>query len=304
VKQRQPTNLAASVHARLLNQARSSGRSFNDLVQLYAMERFLYRLSKSPHGERFILKGALLLRVWDPASYRTTRDIDLLGRISNEIDTVVSIVQGVCQQAVEPDGVTFDPASVIGETIVEGADYAGIRIAFRGALGNTRLLMRIDIGFGDTVTPAARQVEFPTFLGMPAPRLKVYPPETTVAEKLQVMFRLGEANSRMKDFHDIWWLARALAFEGRTLAQAIAATCERRGTPVPTEPTALTPQLGADPSKAAQWRAFHRRLNPTDCPEDFTAVVEDIARFLRPVVEAVSRGAVFEREWRPAGPWT
>ncbi len=268
------------------------------------MERFLYRLSKSSYGERFILKGALLLRVWDPASYRTTRDIDLLGRVANEIDTVVSIVQDVCRQAVAPDGLIFDPASVRGETIVEAADYSGIRIAFRGTLGNTRLLMRIDVGFGDTVTPGAREVDFPTILGLPAPRLKAYPPETAVAEKLQVMLRLGEANSRMKDFHDIWWLARTVAFDGRTLAQAIAATCERRGTAVPAQPTALTPRFGADPAKASQWRAFRRRLTPMDCPEDFAVVVEEVARFLWPIVEAVSRGAAFEQAWRPAGQWT
>lgn len=304
MKRRRPSTLAASVHARLLNRARSSERSFNDLVHLYAMERFLYRLSKSLHAEKFILKGALLLRVWDPASYRTTRDIDLLGRVANEIKTVASIVQDLCRQAVEPDGLIFDPATVRGETIVEEADHSGIRIAFRGALGNTRLSMRIDVGFGDTVTPGAQEVEFPTFLDMPAPRLKAYPPETTVAEKLQVMLRLGEANSRMKDFHDIWWLARTFTFDGSTLAQAIAATCERRGTPVLAQPTALMPRFGANPSKTAQWRAFRRRLAPTDCPEEFAAVVEQVTRFLQPVLEALSRGAAFKQAWPPTGPWT
>ncbi len=303
MKKGQPTNLAASVHARLLNQARSSGRSFNDLVQLFSMERFSYRLSKSPHASKFVLKGALLLRVWDTASYRTTRDIDLLGRVANEIDTVESIVRDICQQTVEADGLVFDETSVLGAAIVEEADYSGIRVTFRGTLGNTRLAMQIDVGFGDTVTPGPRDIEFPTFLDMSAPCLKSYPPETTVAEKLEVMLRRGEANSRMKDFHDIWWLARGLSFDGATLAKAIRATCEHRGTAVPDQPTALTPGFAADPSKRAQWKAFRKRLMPAVCPEDFAEVVEKVTEFLLPVVAAISEGTPFQRNWRASGPW-
>jgi len=303
VKKGQPTNLAASVHARLLNQARSSGRSFNDLVQLFAMERFLYRLSESPHASKFVLKGALLLRVWDTASYRTTRDIDLLGRVANEIDTVESIVRDICQQTVEDDGLAFDESSVLGATIVEEADYSGIRVTFRGMLGNTRLAMQIDVGFGDRVTPEPRDIKFPTFLDMPGPCLKAYPPETTVAEKLEVMLRRGEANSRMKDFHDIWWLARGFSFDGATLARAIRTTCEHRGTAIPVQPLAMTLGFAADPSRRAQWKAFRKRLVPAVCPEDFPEVVEKVTEFLLPVVAAISNGTQFERNWQASGPW-
>lgn len=298
-----PKNLAASVHARLLNQARAGQRSFNDLAQLYAMERFLYRLSKSAHASRFILKGALLLRVWDSASYRATRDIDLLGHVANEVGTLVEIVQDACRQEVEPDGVVFDAESVQGRTIVEEAEYSGVRISFRGALGTTRLAMQIDIGFGDAITPGPTDIEFPTLLDMPSPRLRAYPPETVIAEKFEIMLRRRDANSRMKDFHDLWWMATHRSFDGAGLSRAIRATCSQRGTPIPVQPDALTPQFASDPTKVVQWGAFHRRLVPTECPADFAAVVSTVAEFLQPVADALSRSADFDRLWTPPGPW-
>ncbi len=199
-----PAIIAASVHARLMNIARAQGRSFNDLLQLYAMERFLHRLSRSSHGSRFTLKGALMLRVWNPATYRTTRDIDLLGRLSNAVDAVAEVVRDICRQEVDPDGLEFDAETVRGESIIEDGDYQGVRIGFRGSLGGARADMQIDVGFGDEVTPSPAEIEFPVLLANPAPRLIGYPPETTIAEKFEVMLKRGLANSRMKDFHDIW----------------------------------------------------------------------------------------------------
>lgn len=299
-----PSNVAASVHARLLNQARPGGRSFNDLLQLYAMERFLYRLSISKYAGRFVLKGAMLLRVWDQTSYRTTRDIDLLGRVSNEATVVESIIRDVCEQEVDPDGLIFDPASVQSNAIVEDADYAGVRVAFRGALGNARLSMQLDIGFGDRITPGPLTVEFPVLLAMPAARLQTYPPETVVAEKFQVMLQRAEANSRMKDFHDIWWIADRFDFAGQILAEAIRVTCSHRDTPVPAEPTAFTAAFAKNPSKIAQWKAFRKRLNPTDCPEAFEDLVEQVARFLRPVAASIHESVDFDRRWPAGGPWS
>ena len=303
MKKDAPGNLAASVHAQLLNQARSTERSFNDLLQLYAMERFLYRLSKSRHASRFILKGALLLRVWDKDSYRTTRDIDLLGRMPNDIAALEEIARSVCVQPIEPDGLQFDAATVTGATIVEDGDYEGVRIMFRGGLGNARIAMRIDVGFGDVVTPSPCEVEFPTLLDMPAPRLMAYAPETTVAEKFQIMLQRGAANSRMKDFHDIWWLAQSREFNGPALAVSIKATCERRTTDVLENPTALTGGFSRDAAKIAQWKAFRRRLNPTKCPADLVQVTKLVARFLLPVAQALARGEEFHGTWHPPGPW-
>lgn len=298
-----PTNIAASVHARLMNLARTEGRSFNDLLQFYAMERFLYRLSRSAHAAKFILKGALLLRVWDPGAYRTTRDIDLLGRMASDVEAVAEIIASVCRERVAADGLEFDAASASGERIVEDAEYEGVRITFLGRLGNARVTMQIDVGFGDAVTPAPRQVDYPVLLDMPVPRLKAYPPETVIAEKFEVMLKRGDANSRMKDFHDIWWLARHREFDGSVLANAIRGTCERRGTEIPSRPTALTRAFVENPAKAAQWRAFRRRLHPTTCPEDFAEVMMAVVEFLQPIAAAIAAGEAFERSWTPPGPW-
>lgn len=298
-----PTTIAASAHARLMNLARAGGRSFNDLLQLYAMERFLYRLSESPHASKFMLKGALLLRVWNPATYRTTRDIDLLGRLPNDVDAVAKVIRAVCRQEVDPDGFEFDATTVRGESIVEEADYHGVRITFKGHMGNARADMQIDVGFGDEVTPSPSEIDYPVLLDNPVPRLAAYPPETAIAEKFEVMLKRGEANSRMKDFHDLWWLGQARSFDGSSLAAAVKATCSRRGTPVIDRPTALTRTFAEDPSKVAQWRAFRRRLTPTNCPEDFRVVVDAVAAFIQPVAASIAANRDFTMKWRPPGPW-
>ncbi|MFZ4573303.1 MAG: nucleotidyl transferase AbiEii/AbiGii toxin family protein [Phycisphaerales bacterium] len=286
-----------------MNLARAGGRSFNDLLQLYAMERFLYRLSQSSHSQKFVLKGALLLRVWSPETYRTTRDIDLLGHLANDVDTVAGVVRAVCRQEVDSDGLEFDAETVHGEAIVEDGDYQGVRVTFRGHLGTARASMQIDVGFGDTVTPSPSEIDYPVLLNNPAPRLTAYPPETAIAEKFEVMLKRGVGNSRMKDFHDIWWLAQSREFEGRVLAAAVKATCTRRGTPIVEHPTALTRTFAEDPSKAAQWRAFRGRLAPTNCPEEFGAVVEVVRAFMLPVAAALASARELTMRWQPPGPW-
>lgn len=191
-------NIAASVHQRLLNIAREGDRAFNDLVVYYALERFLYRLSQSKHADRFILKGALMLFVWEAQVTRLTRDIDLLGRTSNDLEGIRAIMAEICAVEIEDDGLVFDPASVATARITEDADYQGIRVTFRGRLGNTPIAMQIDIGFSDVITPAPASITYPTILDHPAPKLKGYNRETVVAEKFEAMVTLGELNSRMR----------------------------------------------------------------------------------------------------------
>ena len=222
-------NLGASVRERLLNQARAQGRPFQELLQYYAMERFLYRLSCSRHGEHFVLKGALLLTVWQAPISRSTMDIDLLGKTSNELAHIRSLVSEVCKIESEPDGIEFDAKSVGVARIKEDADYEGVRVRFRATLDRARIPMQIDIGFGDVITPGAIDVEYPTLLDFPVPRLRTYPKETVIAEKLEALTALGVLNSRMKDYFDLWVLSRMYAFEGATLVRAIQATFARRG---------------------------------------------------------------------------
>jgi len=295
--------MAASVHQRLKNVAASSGQSFNDLLQHYALERFLYRLSVSPHAESFILKGALLLRVWRIAAIRPTRDIDLLGRTANDAGNISRIMRDVCQMAVDDDGLTFDAFTVRAEQIADDAEYEGVRVLFDGRLGNARIRMQVDVGFGDRITPSPEDIEYPSVLGMDPPRLRGYPPETSIAEKLHVMLHRGMLNSRMKDYFDIWSLSRSRSFNGQTLAEAIIATCRQRNTPVESEPVALGDQAFADPQNAAQWIAFVRRLKGADAPRTFEEVGAAVAMFLGPPLGAIARGETFDQAWTPPGPW-
>ncbi|MEJ0057323.1 MAG: nucleotidyl transferase AbiEii/AbiGii toxin family protein [Bacteroidota bacterium] len=205
-------DLPASVHARLLNNARLDKRPFNELLQYFAMERLLYRLSKSSHAKLFVLKGAMMLRVWKASDIRPTMDIDLLGKTANEIQSIVDKVKEIIEVEVEPDGLSFDATSVAGEPITEDADYEGVRINFEGSLGNAKIPMQIDIGFGDIIYPDPTNTELPVMLDFPNATLLCYSRESSIAEKFQAMVKLGEVNSRMKDFFDIWKLSRQFDF--------------------------------------------------------------------------------------------
>lgn len=296
-------NMAASVHQRLLNIAKQRNRRFNDLVQHYALERWLFRLSRSAYGERFVLKGALLLVAWNTPTTRPTRDIDLLGRISNDLGLVRSVIAEIIQTPIEDDGLVFDPTSVTTERIAEDADYAGVRAKFLGHLGNARVAMQVDIGFSDVVTPTPSRITYPTILDQPAAELLAYNQETAIAEKFEAIVKLGEVNSRMKDFFDIWLLASSFEFNGLGLAAAIRATFARRETTLEAEPVGLSNEFAHDPSKAAQWEAFIRRSLLTDAPGEFSEAVVRVRDFLQPVAIAIGEKRAFTAHWPPGGPW-
>lgn len=295
-------DLPASVNQRLLNRAREKGLAFQDLCQRFSMERFLYRLSVSPHAERFVLKGALMLFVWNPEPSRQTMDIDLLGRVANDPGLVRAMFRDICAQDVPPDGMAFDPESVEVESITREAPYEGVRISLRGRLGNTRVLIRVDIGVGDRVVPEPEMLDYPTLLEFPAPRLLAYSRESAVAEKLHAMVRLGMLNSRMKDFFDIWSLSRSFDFSGEVLGEAIGETFDARGYKVPREPLALTDGFARSPGKQAQWTGFLRKRR-VDAPGEFAEVMEQVRVFLLPIVAAVTAGAPPPDQWVPPGPW-
>ena len=259
-----PRNIPASVRQRILNRAKSDRRPFNELLQYYAMERFLYRLSQSAHADRFILKGALMLRVWRSPELRPTMDIDMLGRTSNKGADIIAQIRDILSMDVEADGLAFNADSIQAERITEDADYEGIRIRFQGALDSARINMQVDIGFGDVVYPEPEKSEFPTMLDSPAPRLLCYSRESSIAEKFEAMVKLGVLNSRMKDFYDIWLLSRQFDFDGARLAEAIRLTFERRGTALPTKIEAFTePFIDA---KQIQWTTFWKRLQQDNVP--------------------------------------
>jgi predicted nucleotidyltransferase component of viral defense system len=280
------SNLAASVQARLQNHARDTKRPFQELLQYYAMERFLYRLSTTPHRARFVLKGGLMLHVWDAPLARATKDLDFLGRLDNSLESLADVIHEICQADVEPDGVVFDPATVRVERIKEDADYAGVRVRLVGLLGKARVTMQIDVGFGDVITPGAVDITYPALLHFPAPALSGYPRETVVAEKFQAMVYLRTLNSRMKDLYDVWLLASQFAFDGTMLAKAIAATFANRETTIDVAPISFTPEFAEQTSTLAQWTAFRKKLPNTECPEMLADVVPFLAEFLLPIARA------------------
>jgi predicted nucleotidyltransferase component of viral defense system len=260
VRKDKPRNLAASVRHRLTDLARKQGEDFQLVLTRYVIERLLYRLSRSPYRHEFILKGAMLFRVWTDQIHRPTRDLDLLSRGEPSLEANTQIFRDICGIEVEDDGLTFDPATVTAERIKEDQEYEGVRVGCRAQLGQARIDLQIDVGFGDAVVPRPANVNYPAMLGFPAPVLRAYPRETVVAEKFQAMVMLGIANSRMKDFFDIWTLANAFAFDGTCLCRAIRATFKRRKTVLPTAPPlALTAEYGADMAKVRQWQAFIKK---------------------------------------------
>ena len=281
-----PKDIPASVRNRLLNRARNDRRPFNELLQYYAMERFLYRLSKSAHADRFILKGALMFKVWRLPEFRPTMDIDMLGRTINDEADIASKIGEVIAVNVEPDGLTFYPDTIQSERITQDAVYKGIRIRFRGALGSAKVNIQTDIGFGDVVYPGPEESDLPIMLDFPAPKLLCYSRESVIAEKFETMVKLGILNSRMKDFYDIWLLSRQFEFDEMKLAEAIRLTFQRRGTLLTSVIVAFEqPFIHA---KQAQWSAFHKRLQQPNVPESFKDVVSVVKEFLAPLLPLLS----------------
>ena len=278
-------NISASVRQRLFNLRQAKGEDYNALLTQYGIERFLYRLSKSELAGRFVLKGAILFRVWSGALYRPTKDLDLLGRGEATPDAVKETMRQVIVTPVEDDGLRFDPDLVTAAEIREEQEYGGIRVKLVAMLGSARIPMQIDVGFGDAITPNATVAAYPTLLGMEAPRVRMYPPETVVAEKIETAVARGMTNSRMKDYCDLLVIFRTHDLADEVVAKAIAATFGRRRTALPLDvPPGLSDDFGNDPVAQRLWREFIRRLKIDDAPADFSVVVATIRERVWPVM--------------------
>jgi nucleotidyltransferase AbiEii toxin of type IV toxin-antitoxin system len=298
------TGLARSVQVRLGRHARAIDADPNLVLARYGTERFLYRLSRSPYAERFVLKGALLLLVWLGETFRPTRDADLLGFGDISGESIAEMFRECCTLDVEPDGVVFDPGAV-GVAPIRAEDvYGGQRAIIRARLGSARIKVQVDIGIGDAVEPPAEWLEYPSLLDLPRPRLRAYRPETVVAEKLHTMVALGAINSRMRDFFDVHALAARESFDGATLVRAVRATFERRRTAIPQDaPLALTPAFADVEGKRTQWTAFLSKNRIATAPQDLAATIAELASFALPVMRAASRAEKFICRWMPGGPW-
>jgi hypothetical protein len=267
------------------------------------MERFLYRLAKSPHADCFILKGALLLTAWRAPVSRPTMDIDLAARTNNQLDHIQELVRAVCGVAVNPEGIEFNRDSIDVSRIKEDADYEGVRVLFHATLAKARIPMQLDIGFGDVITPGPTEVEYPTMLDFPPPVVRAYPRETVVAEKLEALTALGLLYSRMKDYYDLALLSRMYPFDGKPLADAIIATFRHRSTRIEAEPIGLTKAYCDDPARVLQWRAFVRRSRFEEEAFDLGSLVDEIKPFLLPVLSKIVADSPFAARWKPGGLW-
>ena len=298
-------NPGHSVFQRLLSHARNSGEDFNLLLSRYGIERLLYRLSVSSYADKFILKGASLFLIWKGKNYRVTRDADLLASVPSDPEHITGIFRELCHPEEENiDGIEFMTESVRALPIREDQVYEGIRVTLMGILHQARIPLQVDIGFGDAVTPEPERIEFPTLLDAPPPKLLAYPRYTMVAEKVESVVRLGVANSRMKDFYDLWLMSRLFEFKGRTLCDAIRNTFERRSTPLPNGlPMAFTNEFIRDLQKQTQWRAFLRKSKPKDVSGDFDEIIGALRVFLMPVLEPARGDGHFELSWPKGGPW-
>ncbi|MCJ8499341.1 nucleotidyl transferase AbiEii/AbiGii toxin family protein [Desulfatitalea alkaliphila] len=297
-------NDAHSIFRRLLNRAKTNNEDFNLLLSRYGMERLLYRLSVSPHNDRFVLKGASLFLVWKGRNYRVTRDADLLGFGNAEIEQLANVFRKICRVESQGDGMIYLPESLSAEEIREDQEYDGVRITLIGMLSRARIPLRVDIGFGDAITPAPEKIEYPTLFDAPSPLLKAYPRYTLVAEKVEAMVKLGLANSRMKDFYDLWLVSRLFSFEGKVLQNALENTFGRRRTTFPAStPFAFTPAFYADPQKTVQWKAFVKKSKPDIPIVDLSAVIADVVVFILPVIDSLKSNISFENEWLPDRGW-
>ena len=299
-----PTNIAASILARLLAGAKTRGEDFNLVLQRYAAERFLYRLGESQHREKFVLKGAMLFALWGGSMYRATRDLDLTGYGQDEIQWLIDAVREICITPCPADGLTFKPDTVEAEPIREESDYGGFRVHLSTLLDSAQIRLQVDVGFGNAIVPGAQDEEYPTLLNGPPPLIRAYPREAVVAEKLHAMVILGSTTSRWKDFYDLHMLSRLFHFAGNTLMQSMAATFERRKTAIPEAlPVALTPAFFAEENRAAQWRAYLERNGLPGAPADFALVGERLRVFLGDPLRALVEQERFNKNWQPEGPW-
>jgi len=294
-------SLVESVKAKLLSLSRARNVELTALLNRFATDRLLYRLSKSKHSDLFTLKGSLLFSAWNGDMHRPTKDVDLLGSGLHDEVTLRTMFTDICSIEASEDALKFDADSIQIGQVRDDEEYDGNRVTMNAYLGKAKIPLQVDIGFGDVVTPAAQEVELPAFLNLPAAKLKAYPPETVIAEKTEAMVKLGVGNSRMKDFYDIYWLAGENEFDGSVLSKAIYATFERRKTELTQElPFVLTEEFYLDAGKSKQWAAFCVKSKFAKLP--FSEVGKRLQSFLiQPLQHAATKD--FVSKWKLEKGW-
>lgn len=303
-KNRPLRNTAASVRDRLLNVTSESGQDYNALLTRYGIERLLYRLAASKYRSQFILKGAMLFAAWQHLPHRVTKDVDLLGFGESSPAALKAVFAEICSEAVEDDGVVFDPDSVRAEPIRDEEAYVGVRLTLKGTLGSARLHVQVDIGYGDGFAVEPVMLTIPSLVGMPAPEVRAYRMETSIAEKFEAAVTLGLLNTRMKDYFDLWHLAKSFAFDGQAVSDSIRSTFGRRGKALPQDvPAGFTESFWGDSSRQAMWNSFCRKsVRSTPFPT-LEEVVTFVAGFIVPPALAAGKTDSFSQCWEVGGPW-
>jgi predicted nucleotidyltransferase component of viral defense system len=291
-------NVGASVRARLLQHSRDQRADFQVLLTRYALERLLYRLSRSEHRNRFILKGAMLFVIWVKAPFRPTRDLDLLGYGENSPDAIANAFRAILTEPVDDDGVVFDVDGLEATPIHEDLEYGGVRVRTQATIAGARIPIQVDVGFGDAITPGPIEIDYPALLDAPAPHLRAYPIETVVAEKFHALATRGITNSRLKDYYDLWLIAETFELERAPLAAGVRQTFARRETALPQEkPTGFS--AAYIETWGGQWRAFLTRERMAAAPAQLATVVADLERFLLPLLDETEGDWC----WKPREGW-
>lgn len=251
-----PTNIAASVRQRLLNLARSEGRDVQTLLVAFGLERLIYRLSKSPYRDKFVLKGGMLVTLWTTDPGRFTRDVDFLA-FGNTGDAAMTAIFSEILALDADDGLAFSIDAITTTDVREDQVYGGKRLRTLARLGRTEIPIIVDLGFGDALIDPHYEIEYRSILDFEPARIRAYSPATVIAEKFQAVVALGLINGRMKDFYDLWAIPKATKIDPSDLRAAIVATFERRNTPLPTEaPQGLSAAFAKDPAKSRQWLTY------------------------------------------------
>jgi predicted nucleotidyltransferase component of viral defense system len=297
-------NIPASIHDRLLHLSRSRNQLFNELLYIYANERFLYRLSISPYQSKFVLKGAMAILNLAFEHPRYTRDIDLLGFTDNSAQNIEEIIREICKIDVKEDGLVFDPNSVQGEPIKETDEYSGVRVKFDANLGNAKITnLQVDVGVGDIVYPQPKEEEYRCLLDLPKAIIQIYPTEAILAEKIHALEKYGYINSRMKDIYDIWYIASNQKIDGETLCESLLLTFKNRQTSFP-ESLVIFKEDYIDERRITAWGSLGKKLQPGVDLHELTYVIDQLRMYLIPMMESLHQGKEFSFEWDPSKDWS
>jgi predicted nucleotidyltransferase component of viral defense system len=275
-------NLPASVYNRLKNIALAKNRPTQEVLRYYAMERFLYRLSISQYKRSFFLKGGLMLMVWDPVTHRATVDIDLLAKAGNSLENISRILKAICSHPVLKDGIDFNSADLILSQSQIETEYTGLSARFSAHLHTAKLPLRIDIGFSDKIFPKPANICYPALLDFPHPKLQGYTPETMIAEKLDAIIKLGLANSRMKDFYDIWMIINQFQIKSEKIAPIIKKVFQNRKTIVREIPKAFSEAFYNTSKTLERWDSFLKGIGHDLIPLE--KVIFEIRDFFLPIL--------------------